>query len=59
MGPGSTPECCGCANYDKRWLSRRLYLQVEEDNEAARVLYTRRGFTGHHGYHYRIAPATG
>jgi ribosomal protein S18 acetylase RimI-like enzyme len=36
-----------------------LYLQVEEDNEAARALYTRRGFTGHHGYHYRIAPAAG
>jgi GNAT superfamily N-acetyltransferase len=36
-----------------------LYLQVEEDNEAARTLYTRSGFTGHHGYHYRIAPAAG
>ncbi len=36
-----------------------LYLQVEEDNEAARALYTRRGFTGHHGYHYRTAPARG
>ena len=36
-----------------------LYLQVEEDNEAARALYTRSGFTGHHGYHYRIAPAAG
>jgi len=36
-----------------------LYLQVEEDNEAARTLYTRHGFTGHHGYHYRTAPADG
>jgi ribosomal protein S18 acetylase RimI-like enzyme len=36
-----------------------LYLQVEEDNEAARALYARAGFTGHHGYHYRIAPAAG
>jgi N-acetylglutamate synthase len=35
----------------------RLYLQVEEDNTPAIALYTRRGFTGHHRYHYRIAPA--
>jgi GNAT superfamily N-acetyltransferase len=37
----------------------RLYLQVEEGNEAARALYARRGFTCHHRYHYRIAPAAG
>ena len=36
-----------------------LYLQVEEDNTAALALYARSGFTGHHRYHYRIAPATG
>ncbi|MCZ4120057.1 GNAT family N-acetyltransferase [Streptomyces sp. H39-S7] len=29
------------------------YLQVEADNDAARVLYDRMGFTTHHGYHYR------
>jgi GNAT superfamily N-acetyltransferase len=34
----------------------RLYLQVEEDNTPAMVLYARCGFTRHHGYHYRIAP---
>ena len=35
-----------------------LYLQVEEDNQAARALYARSGFTDHHGYHYRIAPVS-
>jgi N-acetylglutamate synthase len=37
----------------------RLYLQVEEDNTPALALYARCGFTGHHRYHYRIAPAAG
>lgn len=36
-----------------------LYLQVEEGNRAARALYARAGFADHHGYHYRVAPATG
>ncbi len=35
------------------------YLQVEEDNEGARALYERMGFTAHHGYHYRRAPLGG
>jgi ribosomal protein S18 acetylase RimI-like enzyme len=43
-----------------RWAAdqgaTRLYLQVEEDNEAALGLYTRAGFTRSHGYHYRIKP---
>jgi N-acetylglutamate synthase len=34
--------------------ARQLYLQVEDDN-AARSLYARIGFTEHHGYHYRVA----
>jgi len=34
-----------------------LYLQVEDDNDAARALYHRAGFADHHGYHYRVAPA--
>jgi GNAT superfamily N-acetyltransferase len=29
------------------------YLQVEKDNDAARALCDRLGFTDHHGYHYR------
>lgn len=31
----------------------RLYLQVEEDNAAARTLYTRAGFVETYRYHYR------
>jgi N-acetylglutamate synthase len=36
-----------------------LYLQVAVGNQAARVLCARAGFTEHHGYHYRVAPAVG
>ncbi len=36
--------------------ARRLYLQVEDGNTAARSLYRRAGFADHHGYHYRVAP---
>ena len=33
-----------------------LYLQVVNENSAARTLYRRAGFADHHGYHYRVAP---
>jgi ribosomal protein S18 acetylase RimI-like enzyme len=36
--------------------ANRMYLQVETDNDAARGLYERAGFTRHHGYWYRTAP---
>ena len=38
---------------------RGLYLQVENENLAARALYRRAGFADHHRYHYRVAPAAG
>jgi GNAT superfamily N-acetyltransferase len=42
-----------------RWAAARgcarLYLQVEQDNIAARHLYARAGFTHSHSYHYRVS----
>ncbi|MFB9830637.1 GNAT family N-acetyltransferase [Actinoallomurus acaciae] len=44
-----------------RWAAHqgatRLYLQVEDDNDTARRLYSRAGFTRSYGYHYRIDQA--
>jgi len=35
----------------------RIFLQVEEDNRAARALYARCGFADAHRYHYRVGPS--
>lgn len=35
---------------------QHVYLQVADDNRAARALYQGLGFADHHGYHYRIEP---
>ena len=41
-----------------RWAAARgcagMYLQVEQDNIAARHLYARTGFVHSHSYHYRV-----
>ncbi len=36
------------------WGARRLYLQLERDNESAAALYHRAGFREAYGYHYRL-----
>jgi ribosomal protein S18 acetylase RimI-like enzyme len=45
-------------NTGARWARDQaavdLYLQVEEDNHAARLLYEGNGFRFSHGYHYRL-----
>jgi ribosomal protein S18 acetylase RimI-like enzyme len=47
----------GLIAHAARHGASRVYLQVEDGNEAALALYRRLGFTVHHGYHYRVAPA--
>lgn len=36
--------------------ARGVYLQVAQENGAARELYTRCGFVDHHRYRYRVGP---
>lgn len=61
------------AEYRRQGLARRImqellawgvdggasdcYLQLEDSNTAALALYRGLGFTEHHRYHYRVAPA--
>ena len=33
-----------------------LFLQITDENAAARSLYRQLGFADHHGYHYRVSP---
>jgi len=47
---------CALVAAAARHGATHLYLQVEDDNDAARALYGKIGFTDHHGYHYRLAP---
>jgi N-acetylglutamate synthase len=53
LGTAITSACC-----DEAFARgvRRVFLQVETENEAARALYERCGFTYSHRYHYRLAP---
>jgi GNAT superfamily N-acetyltransferase len=44
------------ADYAAQHDVRHVYLQVAEDNAAARALYHQLGFTTHHRYVYRLAP---
>jgi ribosomal protein S18 acetylase RimI-like enzyme len=55
LGAAVTAALAGAA---VRHGARRLYLQVENGNAAARALYRRIGFTDHHGYHYRGGPSS-
>jgi N-acetylglutamate synthase len=53
LGSAVTAALAGQAVYRG---ARGLYLQVADENSAARSLYRKLGFADHHGYHYRIAP---
>ena len=43
----------GLLDHAQRHGARFAYLQVAEDNVAARALYAQLGFVDHHRYHYR------
>jgi N-acetylglutamate synthase len=52
----TTALMCGVAKYAERERIRRLYLQLDFDNEPARALYARLGFVTLFDYHYLTAP---
>ena len=54
LGAAVSTALAGAA---RRHGANWLYLQVADGNHAAMALYARLGFTAHHGYHYRVAPA--
>ncbi len=56
QGLGVAITAAACLAAQERGLSR-VFLQVEEGNAPARVLYKRLGFRDSHRYHYRVAPA--
>jgi len=53
----ATVVTCALAAAAAKRAARTIYLQVTDGNYGARALYRRLGFTDHHGYHYRVAPA--
>ena len=56
QGLGVAITAAACLEAEHGAVSR-VFLQVEEDNAAARALYKRLGFRDSHRYHYRVAPA--
>jgi ribosomal protein S18 acetylase RimI-like enzyme len=50
-----TAVTAGLAAHAAARGTEQLFLQVEVENTAARTLYARCGFAGHHRYHYRLA----
>lgn len=54
-GLGRALTASVCAEAARRGV-RRVFLQVEVENMAARALYERCGFRYSHRYHYRVAP---
>jgi N-acetylglutamate synthase len=55
-GLGLAITAAACAEAARRDV-RRVFLQVEAGNAAARALYERCGFRYSHRYHYRMPPA--
>ena len=48
--------CAGLTAWGTERGAQQVYVQVAEDNTAARALYAGAGFTDHHGYGYALQP---